>query len=427
MQGFLYQLMVKRNMNLRLVQLFVFLFFFACPWTSNAGHLEVGQKAQYGTIKQAVAFASAGDTIIVQEGVYKEYDIIIDKPLTIIGQKDAIVDGQNKHEIFLIGADDVTIEGLHLRNAGVSFIHDNAAIKMDSVRNCIIRNNTFSNNFFAIYLARSADCLIENNQIEGEAVREATSGNGIHLWYCKNITIRNNRIKNHRDGIYFEFVEDSHIEGNLSEANLRYGLHFMFSHHCSYKGNIFKHNGAGVAVMYTKYVRMEENRFMDNWGPSSYGLLLKDITDSQVFKNEFTNNSIGMYIESSNRVICENNRFTGNGWAVKIMANSYENNFENNSFIRNAFDVATNSRYGSNTFNGNYWERYKGYDLDHNGIGDVPYHPVRLFSLIVEKQHPALILLRSFFIEILDMAEAIFPVLTPETLIDSRPKMRDHL
>jgi nitrous oxidase accessory protein len=169
---------------------------------------------------------------------------------------------------------------------------------------------------------------------------------------------------------------------------------------------------------------MEYNRFEKNWGPASYGILLKDITDSVIRENIFFGNSIGLYAEASNRIEVKNNNFRANGWAVKIMANSMDNIFTENDFIDNAFDVATNSGQNFNTFENNYWSRYKGYDLDRDGIGDVPYRPVRLFSIIVEKQHPALILLKSFFISVLDIAESIFPVLTPQTLMDQMPRMR---
>ncbi|MEW6652902.1 MAG: nitrous oxide reductase family maturation protein NosD, partial [Bacteroidota bacterium] len=61
--------------------------------------------------------------------------------------------------------------------------------------------------------------------------------------------------------------------------------------------------------------------------------------------------------------------------------------------------------------------------LNNDGIGEVPHHPVKLFSIIVEKNRPTLLLLRSFFVELLNAAEKIFPVLTPETLVDKNPEM----
>jgi nitrous oxidase accessory protein len=49
---------------------------------------------------------------------------------------------------------------------------------------------------------------------------------------------------------------------------------------------------------------------------------------------------------------------------------------------------------------------------------------VRLFSVIVERNAPAIILLRGFFVSVLDAAEQVFPSLTPETIVDERPSMR---
>ena len=146
--------------------------------------------------------------------------------------------------------------------------------------------------------------------------------------------------------------------------------------------------------------------------------------NSKIINNYFYRNSSGIYIEGSNRIIVYKNEFMENGWAIRLMANSMDNTFTQNNFIGNSFDIATNSTQSYNEFNNNFWSEYQGYDIDKNGIGDIPYRPVKLFSLIVEKNRPTLILLRSLFVDILDAAERIFPVLTPETLIDNSPSMK---
>jgi nitrous oxidase accessory protein len=375
-------------------------------------------------INQAFIMAGDGDTILVEGGHYFVRDLQITKKIVLKGLNNPVLDGNHVNAILHVLADSVNISGFVFQNTGVSFIEDKAAIKLSGVKNVVLENNILLNNFFGIYLAESEDCVIRNNLIESHSTRQTSAGNGIHLWYCKKITITGNQVRGHRDGIYFEFVEDGHVEGNLSEENLRYGLHFMFSNNCRYLKNTFRHNGAGVAVMYTKNVLMQANQFEYNWGPASFGLLLKEINDSVILDNRFFNNSTGLYTESSNRVQIERNVFENNGWAIKLMANSMDNFFRGNDFINNSFAVATNSRQNFNTFDGNYWHGYRGYDLDRDGTGDIPYRPVGLFSLIVEKQHPALVLLKSFFISLLEVSESIFPVLTPETLADNHPRMR---
>jgi nitrous oxidase accessory protein len=96
------------------------------------------------------------------------------------------------------------------------------------------------------------------------------------------------------------------------------------------------------------------------------------------------------------------NRFTRNGWAVRLMANSPQNSFAGNVFEGNSFDISTNSRTTSATVSGNWWDRYKGYDLDRDGHGDIAFRPVRLFSLLVANHPASTILMRSAFVDLLD-------------------------
>jgi len=259
--------------------------------------------------------------------------------------------------------------------------------------------------------------------VAGVRGREAGSGNAIHLWNSRNMEVIGNRVSGHRDGLYFEFVVGTRIEDNDVTGNVRYGLHFMFSDSCQYRRNRFHENGAGVAVMYTRRVTVEENRFEDNRGTSAYGLLLKEISDSRFERNLFRGNTTGLFIEGGGRSTFAGNSFLENGWAVKLMANSIENRFEGNSFAGNSFDIATNSRSSESAFAGNWWDRYDGYDLDRDGRGDVPFRPVRLFSLLIAENPPAMILLRSLFVDLLDAAERVLPILTPETLVDASPLM----
>jgi nitrous oxidase accessory protein len=308
-------------------------------------------------VSAAVGMAAEGDTILLRKGTYRENGIVIDKQLTIIGDGFPVIDGEENGQIITITADGVRIEGIEIANVGVSYMEDRAGIKLIEVDGCVIRGNRFTNNFFAVYLENSSGCIIRGNLILAKISRETSSGNGIHLWYCRDITIDDNIIRGHRDGIYFEFVENSVITNNVSEDNLRYGLHFMFSHRDVYERNSFRRNGAGVAVMFSDDVAMRDNHFEHNWGPSSYGLLLKDIRDSEIVRNHFRHNTIGLYSEGSMRLKIEENEFTTNGYAIKIMASSADNRISHNNFISNTFDVSTNSKQNFNNFDGNYWSR----------------------------------------------------------------------
>lgn len=367
-----------------------------------------------------------GSVIKLKSGTYNVDKLRINKSITLIGEDYPVINGNKKDEVITISASNVKIKGLVIQNAGINYLQENAAIKINESYNCVIEDNILRENFFGIYLSKSYNCVIKNNRIETSNKTETSSGNGIHLWYSKGITIVGNKIKGHRDGIYFEFVMHSLVRDNYSKENLRYGLHFMFSDSCSYVNNTFENNGAGVAVMYTKNVTMKENKFINNWGAASFGVLLKDLADCLIEKNYFERNTNGLYLEGCSRITVRENNFVRNGWAIKLMANSMNNFFIDNNFLTNSFDVMTNSKNSFNDFSGNYWSRYNGYDLDKDGFGDVPFRPVKMFSVLVERQQASMILMNSLFIELLNLSENVIPSLTPVNLVDSKPRLKQY-
>lgn len=395
-------------------------------WPLQATTIIVSKTSATKTIQGAIKQAQPGDTILVKSGVYREGNLIIEKPITLLGENFPVLDGENKFEIITIHTTNATISGFKFKDTGVASIHDLAAIKILESRNLKIKNNQFENTFFGIYLANSSHIWIEENVLLSDEEAEHQIGNGIHLWKCENITIHENNVQGFRDGIYFEFVTNSLVTNNYSKGNLRYGLHFMFSHHDEYRNNTFMNNGSGVAVMYTRGVTMIGNTFQHNWGSASYGLLLKDISDSKVENNKFLENSVGVVMEGSSRIHFSENEFKSNGFAVRLQASCDDNVFEKNNFSLNTFDVITNGSLVLNKINHNYWDRYEGYDLNHDAIGDVPYRPVSLYGMMIERIPSAVLLWRSFFVFLMDRAEKAMPAITPENLKDDSPAMKPH-
>lgn len=390
----------------------------------EAGSWNIKKNSKLSEIKKAVELAGEYDTLFIHEGLYLESQIEIHKPLSIIGINNPVIDSEGGDEIFVVFADDVRISGITLKNIGVSYIEDRAAIKLNEVKGAVIEDNHLVNAFFGIYLKNSNDCMIRNNVIKGEAEDEVKAGNAIHAWKSNGIQIIGNEVTNHRDGIYLEFVNGSLIQGNMSKNNMRYGLHFMFSNYDIYEDNTFVQNGAGVAVMFSKHIQMINNIFRENWGGSSYGVLLKEISDGVLLNNTFERNTTGVYAEGANRITIENNDFHSNGRAMDIKGNCIDNKILSNNFVGNTFEVLTNSRSNLNHFEGNYWGQYKGYDLDKDGIGDVPHRPVNLFALVTDKIPAANMLLHSFLVNSLEVAERMFPSMIPEQLVDEKPLIK---
>ncbi len=381
----------------------------------------------YSSLADALAAAEPNAIIVVDGGTYAEGPIIIDKTINLIGKNSPVIDGQFKEDVISIKAPDVKISGFTIKNSGKSYIKEFSGIKVtEGSENCLIENNTLSDNIYGIYLEKNKSCTIRNNDISGTRTSDSESGNGIHVWVGRNIDIDNNHITNHRDGIYFEFVEESQITHNKSVKNTRYGLHFMNCDNNTFASNIFSRNEAGVAVMLSRKIEMIENDFSENIGGAAYGLLLKDITDSEIRSNNFRSNTSGVYMEGSNRLVFTENLFSFNGHGLRIMGNCDNNKFYHNNFMGNTFEVVTNSSMSSTDYKGNYWSSYQGYDLNHDGFGDIPYYPVALSSVIIEKVDSSFILIKSNFFSLLDWAEQAFPVLIPKSLKDDQPKMQPN-
>ena len=386
--------------------------------------VRVGKAQAYTTIAGAIGQAAAGDTIWVEQGVYHEKNLIVDKPVVLIGINHPVLDGEHKYENVSIKADGVTIDGFKVINSGISSVIDFAGIKICNKHNATIVNNILENCFFGIYSQYGINCIIRNNKLTAHQVQEQQSGNGIHCWKSDSMQIVGNTISGHRDGIYFEFVTNSLIWRNISFANLRYGLHFMFSNSDTYAANVFENNGAGVAVMFSHHVKMFHNYFRENWGDAAYGILLKEISDSYIDGNHFERNTSGIFMEGASRIQMYKNTFKGNGWGLKIQASCMEITLRNNNFYGNTFDVGTNGSLSLNSFEYNYWDKYEGYDLNKDKIGDVPFRPVSMYSIVVEKNPPAMMLFRSLITTLLDRSEKVIPSLTPENLKDNHPLMK---
>lgn len=369
----------------------------------------------------AVSGSPAGSIIRVKAGEYAEQKIVIDRSVTLIGENMPVLAGTGTSDVITITAPDVSVSGFKIAHSGMSFTSELAGIRVESTKGAKIRENAFVDDTYGVYLANSEDCVVQNNSFVGTYLSESESGNGIHSWSGKNHRIIGNIISRHRDGIYLEFTQYSKVIGNTAAENVRYGLHFMSSNNNLYEDNRFELNGAGVAVMYSKDIVMHRNYFANNRGMASYGLLLKDISRGQIYENVFVDNTYGVYMEGTLRSRIFANQFTDNGCGLRIFADCEDNRLERNNFSGNTFDVTTNSSHNPNTFSGNYWSKYQGYDLNRDGVGDTPYRPVALSSVIVDRLDASYVLIKSPLLQLLDQIEQTFPLLIPESLKDERP------
>lgn len=405
----------------------VFVLVFLTQTEILAKEIRVCSFCEISTIKKAIEIASDRDVVLLKSGYYSEANLVLNKGLSVVGEPGVVVDGKKKGHVFDVRANNVSIRGIKIVGSGISDTAEYAGIHAEKVKDCVFEKNRLEGDTYSIYLAEVDGCRISGNEAIGDAKNEVSGGNGIHLWSSKNVRIEGNRTEKHRDGIYLEFSSNLKIENNFSARNIRYGMHFMFSSDNDFRGNEFTENSAGVAVMYSKNILVENNKFLNNWGDSSYGILLKEISDSVFVKNEFSKNTVAIFSDGCNRNYFTHNRIFENGWGIRVLGNSDSNIFARNDFKGNVFDVSTNTKRTTNVFFENFWESYKGYDLNRDGFGDVPHKPVHFFGYWVAVYPFLMLLYDSPVVLFLQGIERAFPIVTPIDFEDLKPSIRENL
>lgn len=381
------------------------------------------------SLQQVLALAKPGDVIRVGPGTYRGNLAITVPRIQVIGEGLPVLDGEGKGTVVVILAEGVTLRGFRITRGGASPYGSDAGVKLLNAAGCSLEDNVLDRVFNGIYLNRSAHARILRNQGTGAAPAASFDawGDGIRLWNSPDARVEGNRISQFRDGFYLDFSPRAVLEGNQSFENRRYGLHFMFMNESRFTNNRFERNQAGSVLMHSKLLQIERNVFADNRGHVGSGILFKENNDSRLIGNRILNNTVGLFIDGSNRNHFEGNVVAANGWGTHLFSSSIDNVFTRNVFYINDFDVAVDMRISRNLFDGNHWSAYEGYDLDGNGQGDVAHSPVSVFSYLTMRYPDLSAFVGSPAVKALSFAQRLFPILSPSVLLDAHPVMSPAL
>lgn len=370
--------------------------------------------------------ASEGDTVFVQPGKY-EGNLLISKRVALVGIGKPVIRGYGIGSVITVTADRSTLMGLIIEHSGTMLIQEDAGILLKSSFNTLERNE-LRDVLFGIYLLGSHNNTIRQNMVVGRNQLElGERGSGIHLWNSHRNTFSGNAISDTRDGFYVQNANGTLIEDN-EVCRVRYGLHYMYADSNVFLRNSFHDNVAGAAVMYSHGIIVRKNIFAHNRGFSSFGILFQDCTGMVVDSNIVADNVVGMFFEGTRKNIFHHNLISQNDVALEMFQNSTENIFTENNFIDNLSPMfligkRTETQWSLNQ-RGNYWSDYDGYDLDDDGIGDVPFKIQNVFHYL-EGQYPNIRLyLYSPASQALAAASSAFPIMEVSQEKDVAPLMR---
>lgn len=388
--------------------------------------------ATLGEIGRRIQAARPGETIHVPPGVYREH-LIIDKTITLVGGPGVVLDGGGSGDIVEIVAPGVTLRGFTIRNTGADLDKENAAIRLAAPRGTI-ESNTLEDVLFGIDLREAPDSRVANNRIGGKALDIARRGDGLRLWRSDRAVVEGNVIHDGRDCILW-YSKGVSVRGNRG-FDCRYGLHLMFSDDVMIEDNEFTRNSVGIYLMYGSGLTLRGNRLVSNRGPSGYGIGLKEADRYTIEGNIFMGNRSAVYLDGSPFTRAEPGVFRGNTFAYNdagctILPSARGNLFAGNNFIDNIDQVVVAARgaIDGNQFwdgdRGNFWSDYTGYDQNGDGIGDFVHESQTLFENLMDTEPRLRLFLFSPAQRAIEFVGRALPAVRPEPkFTDEVPLMR---
>ncbi len=381
-------------------------------------------------LQDAIDKAPSGSKLELPQGVYKG-NITIDKPLIIDGKNQkAIIEGDNKGTVVTIKSSFVTIKNLTIKNSGDEHENVAAGVKLTNVNNCNIINCKLTNVLFGIDVENSNDCNISKNYITSKPYELGLRGDAIRLWYSNDNVLSKNHIYKARDFIVW-YSHGNLIEGNFGEFG-RYSLHFMYTGKNTVKNNQFSHNSVGIFFMYSQDTVAVNNTVKNSLGTTGLGIGIKDCSNYTIKGNKILYCARGLYIDRSpfepdsvNRIY--DNYILYNSEGIHFHSLSLHNIFKNN-VIKGNIETVVNDSYNmkvtENTWEGNYWDDYEGFDKNGDGIGDTPYNLYYYADKIWLLNPNVKFFYASPVISILNFLAKLAPISEPVKLLtDKYPKI----
>ena len=271
----------------------------------------------FSTIQAAVYAASAGNTIIVRDGIYTE-NVKVDKTnLTIISEngsaKTIINATETRNPALKITSNYINISGFTIKGAtewGGSGIHlcanhcnisnnivtnNDQGIYFDESTNNTLENNIFSNNSWAsIMLSDSSNNRLKKNDISNNGI-----GIGIECSNHNTLT-QNNLLNNTYGSLYCSGYSKTDFDNVIDTTNTINGnqVYYYFDQKDQLIENL---NTSWMGFAYCSNFTIRNNNIHHGEGINSVFC-----NNSKVIKNKISNNTGNVFYKSKSNVISEN-------------------------------------------------------------------------------------------------------------------------
>ena len=373
--------------------------------------------------------APAGSVLKPPPGQYAG-PVVINKPLIIEGDGQVTIDAGDRGTVIALNASDSTIRGIRLTGSGDSHDTDDSCLDVRGHHN-VIENLLIDNCLFGIDLKQSNHNLVRNNQIRSKDRELGVRGDGLRLWYSNDNVIEKNQVIDSRDMVAW-YSHRNTFSDNLGRRS-RYSIHFMFANDNIVERNQFYDNAVGVYFMYTEGGILRNNIISHATGATGMGIGFKEASGAIIENNEIIYCGVGIGSDLSpfqpdSSIEIRGNRFAYNGIGILFNSETGGNNMVDNIFEGNLSQVTygghgDNNNSAKNTWLGNYWDDYQGFDRDGDGFGDKTHELYSYADQIWIELPIARFFRSSPVMELLDFLERLAPFSTPDLILrDEKPR-----
>lgn len=204
---------LRRVIALLLVGLSIlFMFSFArCQVSAKVSPSSIQVPMQFPTIQQAIDNATAGATIFVANGTYREH-LNINKSVAIVGEdRDmTIIDGEDADYVVSVTAENVSIQGFTITKS----VHhlDDGGIRIETSRGVVVSNTNITRTYTGITLYLSTGNVFSNNSILSNAY-------AITFLLSNDNAFSNNFVSDNVEGVAVYASNNNVFFGNTFSGN----------------------------------------------------------------------------------------------------------------------------------------------------------------------------------------------------------------
>jgi nitrous oxidase accessory protein len=363
----------------------------------------------------------------LKRGVYVG-DFTVNRQVALHGERGAVLEGTGHGTVLDITADGVVVDNIEVRHSGRRHTTEDAGIKAKGSA-IALSNLRVHDTLFGISLGPCPRCTIERSEIIGLGEAEPLKGDAIKVWESDDAVVRDCVVSDSRDVVVW-YSRRVLLDNNVVTRS-RYGTHFMYAHDSIVRHSQVEGNVVGIFVMYSSRLQVLDNVLAGARGAAGVGLGFKESDAVQVRGNYLVANTVGTYLDETPRaqnapVALEDNVIALNDVGVRFHGVGPNLSFTRNVFRQNTLlaDVEGGSDATSIAFRNNHFSDYVGYDLDHDGFGDVAYQVKRLSGALLEANPGLRFFQGTVAMGLIDVIANAVPVFASRLLLqDGAPAM----